>query len=122
LTTSGGVGTLMNQERNRFDDSERRLAMKKNRKKADTYRFNGHPFLHPDSIHSVTMADLESRIKEFEAKLADPNDPDDKKWTARWLSRFQEEYDKKRVGRSLKQRDKQTRRRVRLRADNRQVL
>jgi hypothetical protein len=77
--------------------------MKKNRKKADTYRFNGNPYLHKGSIHSVTMADLELRIKEFEAKLADPNDPDDRKWTARWLSRFKKELDKKRKGRSLKQ-------------------
>lgn len=86
--------------------------MKKNRKKADTYRFNGNPFLHAGSIHSVTMADLELRVKEFEAKLADPNDQDDKKWTARWLSRFQQELDKKRAGRSLKKRDKQVRRRT----------
>jgi hypothetical protein len=80
--------------------------MKKNRKKADTYRFNGHPHFHADSIHSVTMADLELRIKQFEAKLADPSDPDDKKWTARWLNRFRKELDKKREGRGLKQRVK----------------
>jgi hypothetical protein len=84
--------------------------MKKSRKSAETYRFNGNPFLHAGSIHSVSMANLESRIKEFQAKLADPNDPDDKKWTARWLSRFQKELDKKREGRSLKQREKRDRR------------
>ena len=87
--------------------------MKKNRKKADTYRFNGNLFLHVGSIHSVTMVDLEARVKEFEAKLADPNDPDDKKWTARWLSRLQKELDKKRAGRGLKQRDRRVSRRIR---------
>ncbi len=63
--------------------------MKKNRKNADTYRFNGNPSIHAHSIHPVSIADLESRIEEFEAKLSDPNDPDDPKWTARWLKRFQ---------------------------------
>lgn len=86
--------------------------MKKNRKKADTYRFNGHPYLHADSIHSVEMADLEARVKQFETKLADPDDPDDKKWTARWLERFRKEFDKKRAGRSLKQREKRDHRRT----------
>ena len=86
--------------------------MKRNRKKADTYRFNGNPFLHSDSIHSVDMAELEAWVKQFEAKLADPNDPDDKKWTARWLERFRKELDKKRSGRSLKQREKRDRRRT----------
>lgn len=85
--------------------------MKKNRKKADTYRFNGHPYLYAGSIHSVEMADLEARIRQFEAKLADPNDPDDKKWTARWLERFRKEFDKKRAGRSLKRREKRGHRR-----------
>lgn len=56
--------------------------MKKNRKNADTYRFNGNPSIHAHSIHPVSIADLESRIEEFEAKLSDPNDPDDPKWTA----------------------------------------
>ena len=87
--------------------------MKKNRRRVDTYRFNGNPFLHAGSIHSVTMAELESRIKEFRAKLANPDDPDDKKWTARWLSRFRKELDKKREGRGLKQREKRDRPRIR---------
>lgn len=78
----------------------------KNRKKADTYRFNGHPYFHAGSIHSVEMAELEVRVKQFEAKLAAPDDPDDKKWTARWLERFRKELDKKRSGRSLKQRER----------------
>lgn len=86
--------------------------MKKNRKKADTYRFNGHPYFHSDSIHSIEMADLEARIKQFETKLADPDDPDDKKWTARWLKRFRKELDKKRAGRSLKQRERRDHRRT----------
>jgi hypothetical protein len=83
--------------------------MKKNRKKADTYRFNGNPYLHAASIHSVEISDLEANVKAFEAKLADPNDPDDKKWTARWLSRFKEELAKKQKGLALKQREKRQR-------------
>lgn len=81
--------------------------MRKNRKKAEAYRFNGHPHLNPGSIHAVTIADLELEIRGFEAKLADPHDPDDKRWTARWLSRLRKELDKKRAGRSLKQRERQ---------------
>lgn len=84
----------------------------KNRKKADTYRFNGNPFLHTGSIHSVEMADLEAYVKQFEAKLADSDDPDDKKWTARRLERFRKELEKKRAGRSLKQREKRDHRRT----------
>jgi hypothetical protein len=95
--------------------------MKKNRKKADTYRFNGSPYLHSGSIHSVTMADLELRIKELEAKLSDPNDPDDRKWTTRWLSRFRQELDKKRDGRGLKQRDKRVRNPTHLRPANEDI-
>jgi hypothetical protein len=83
--------------------------MNKNRKKADTYRFNGHPFLHVGSIHSVEMAELEMRVRQFQVKLADPNDPDDKKWTACWLERFQKELNKKQAGRSLKRREKRVR-------------
>jgi hypothetical protein len=79
--------------------------MKKNRKNADTYRFNGNPSLHAHSIQSVTIPDLESRIEEFEAKLSDPDDPDDKKWTARWLKRFESELAKKRKGLALKERE-----------------
>jgi hypothetical protein len=87
--------------------------MKKNRKTADTYRFNGHPFLDAGSIHSVKIADLESHIKHFEAKLADPNDPDDKKWTASWLSRYKQELAKKRKGLALKERESREPRRTR---------
>ena len=90
----------------------RALCDEKNRKKADTYRFNGYPHLQAGSIQSVQMADLESFIKQFEAKLADPDDADDKKWTARWLERFRKELDKKRAGRSLKQREKRDHRRT----------
>lgn len=81
----------------------------KNRKHADTYRLNGNPSIRAGSIHSVEMAELERLVGVFEAKLADPNDPDDKQWTDRWLARFRKELDKKRVGRSLKQRERRTR-------------
>lgn len=87
--------------------------MKKNRKKADTYRFNGHPFLHAGSIHAVTIVTLLARIKQWEAKLADPTDPDDRKWTERWLERYRKELDKKRAGRHLKQRERANSRRSR---------
>jgi hypothetical protein len=77
--------------------------MAKNRKKTDTYRFNGNPSLQARSIHPVTMAELELWIVDWEAKLADPNDPNDKKWTERWLKRFRMELAKKRRGRGMKQ-------------------
>lgn len=80
--------------------------MKGNRKQADTYRFNGHPSFHATSIHSVTIADLEERIRDFEAKLAYPADPDDEKWTGRWLSRYKRELAKKRKGLAMKQRER----------------
>ena len=63
--------------------------------KAETYRFNGYPHCDPGSIHSVGIAELEGRIKELEAKLTDADDPDDKKWTTRWLQRYILERDKK---------------------------
>jgi hypothetical protein len=88
--------------------------MKINRKKSETYRFNGHPYFHAHSIFSVETTELEARVKQFEAKLADPNDPDDKKWTARWLARYRKELAKKERGRDLKQRQKPDRRRTRL--------
>jgi hypothetical protein len=86
--------------------------MKKNRKKADTYRLNGHPSLHAGSIRPVEMAGLEARIRQFEAKLTDPDDPDDKRWTARWLERLRRELARKRAGRRLKQRDRRRHRRT----------
>ena len=79
--------------------------MRKNRKKAETYRFNGLPFLHTQSIHPVMIAELESRISDCEAKLSDPNDPDDKNWTARMLKRYAAELTKKRKGFALKERE-----------------
>jgi hypothetical protein len=80
--------------------------MKKNRKKVETYRFNGHPFLHAGSINPVKIADLESRINELEAKLADPDDADDKRWTASWLKKYKQELAKKRKGLALKERER----------------
>ncbi len=79
--------------------------MKKNRKKAETYRFNGHPFLNPRSIHSVQIAELEDCIKEFEAKLANPYDLDAKEWVARWLKRYKQELAKKQKSQELKKRE-----------------
>ncbi len=80
--------------------------MKKNRKTADTYRFKGHPTLHAHSIHPVLVAELETRVEVLEAKLSDPNDPDDKKWTAGWLKRYTTELSKKRRGLALKERER----------------
>jgi hypothetical protein len=80
--------------------------MKKNRKRVETYRFNGNPSFHAGSIHSVTIEELESRIKELEAKLADRTNSDDKKWTERWLSRYQQELAKKRKRLELKHRER----------------
>jgi hypothetical protein len=76
--------------------------MRRDTKKADTYRFNGNPHLHSGSIRPVTITDLEARIRELEAKLANPADPDDKKWTEGWLDRYQAELAKKLDGLSLK--------------------
>jgi hypothetical protein len=90
--------------------------MKKNRKKAETYRFNGHPSFHPRSIQSVTIAELEARIEEWKAKLADYYDPDDRKWTRRWLQRYERELDKKRKGLALKEDERRKSRQVRRRA------
>jgi hypothetical protein len=80
--------------------------MRRDPKKISTYRFNGSPFLRSGSIHSVSIAELETRIRAFEAKLADPEDPDDKKWTERWLNRYRAELSKKLEGRSLKAEEK----------------
>jgi hypothetical protein len=76
--------------------------MKRDPKKASTYRFNGNPLLHSDSIRTVNITDLETRIRELEAKLADPADPDDKKWTEGWLDRYKAELSKKLDGLSFK--------------------
>ncbi len=76
----------------------------KNRKKADTYRFNGSAAFCSSSINPMQMAELGSAVAEFAAKLNDPNDSDDKKWVARWLQRFCREWEKKQAGRSQKQR------------------
>jgi hypothetical protein len=81
--------------------------MKKNRKQSETYRFNGNSYLHPRSIHAVRLEVLQSWINEYEAKLGDPDDPDDKRWTARWLRRFRLEFDKKYKGLTLKVREMQ---------------
>ena len=64
--------------------------MTSNRKYTDTYRFNG-----ASGLKSVGIAELVTLIKQYEAKLRTPNDIDDKKWTARWLKRFQRELKKK---------------------------
>ena len=81
--------------------------MKKNRKKVETYRFNGYPHLNPRSILPVKIEELKQGINELEAKLADPSDCDDKKWTAIWLKRYREELEKKQRGRELKQKERQ---------------
>ncbi len=88
-----------------------------NRKKTETYRFNGYPHLNAKSIRSFDISKLESIIEEFETKLADPNDSDDKKWTQRWLSRFEKELKKKQKGLALKQLEQAKASRVRNRKD-----
>ena len=79
----------------------------KNRKRADTYRFNGHPFFNAKSIFSVETEKLEERIKRLEAKLADPNDLDDPRWTQYWLERYQQELKKKQKGKAFKEKERQ---------------
>ena len=71
--------------------------MKTNRKKTATHRFNGVWGTKP-----VMIAELESLIEQFTQKLGDPNDPDDKRWTKRWLVRFQKELVKKERAREHK--------------------
>ncbi len=88
-----------------------------NRKKTETYRFNGYPHLNAKSIRSFDISKLESIIGEFETKLANPNDSDDKKWTQRWLSRFEKELKKKQKGLALKQLEQAKASRVRNRKD-----
>jgi hypothetical protein len=73
----------------------------KNRKKTDTYRFNGVWGMKP-----VKIAQLEEWIEEYEAKLTDANHRDDKKWVAHWLKRFRQELRKKQKGKELKRREK----------------
>ncbi len=75
--------------------------MRKNRKKADTYRFNGLW-----GMRSVDIAELKSLIRTFQGKLADPSDPDDRKWISRWLQRFLRELEKKERSLQTKQRDR----------------
>jgi hypothetical protein len=43
------------------------------RKKTRVYAFGGH------------ITKLEERIARCKSKLADPSDPDDKRWLSRWL-------------------------------------
>jgi hypothetical protein len=54
----------------------------------------------------VKMNELKALIERFQRKLEDLNDPDDKKWTARWLRRFRQEVTKKERGLETKQGDK----------------
>jgi hypothetical protein len=79
---------------------------RKNRKKVETYRFNGNSYLDPKSIQTVTIRELEMQVAELSKKLADPSDADDKKWVARWLSRFETELAKKRKGFGQKRRER----------------
>jgi hypothetical protein len=83
--------------------------MKPNRKKVDTYRFNGDPAIDPSSIRPVTIADLETRIEKYHNKLADPKDPDDKKWIATWIKRYESELTKKRRALTQKERSQSQR-------------
>lgn len=78
----------------------------KNRKKVDSYRFNGSSYFNENSIHSVNISKLEELIKEFEAKLIDPSDQDDSKWIGRWLARFKKELFKKQKSLAFKERNR----------------
>jgi hypothetical protein len=80
-----------------------------NRKKVMGYRFNGYRHCDPGSIHSVGIPQLHAGIKDLEAKLADPNDVDDKRWVARWLKVYAKELEKKRKGLFLKLQSKRGR-------------
>jgi len=84
-------------------------AVPTNRKKTETYRFNGYPHSNPGSIHSVGIAQLNFWIKEMESKLAGADDLDDKKWVTRWLKRYTQERDKKLKGVILKLQSKRSR-------------
>jgi hypothetical protein len=83
--------------------------MKKNRKKAETYRFNGLWGMEP-----VRSDELRQLIRRFRNKLGNPFNPDARKWTARWLVRFQREYARKLRSLARKQlsREKDRRRRA----------
>jgi len=74
--------------------------MASNRKKSFGFRFNG---LH--EINTVQAEELQEWIDCFEAKLADPNDADDKKWTRRWIERFKKELAKKLDSQERRQRE-----------------
>lgn len=64
--------------------------MRKNRKKSDSYRFNGI-----SEMNRVGIAELQVQIENFKKKLETVNDADAKEWTERWLKRFQQEHAKK---------------------------
>ena len=69
----------------------------------------------PTATHSCVCGDASNPdiCADVIAGVRDPDDPDDTKWTARRLERFRKELDKKRAGRSLKQREKRDHRRTR---------
>jgi hypothetical protein len=67
----------------------------KNRKRAETYRFNGSLNFDARSIRSVGIDQLQAAVSALRRKLDDPKDEDDKRWTARWLSRYEKELAKK---------------------------
>jgi hypothetical protein len=68
------------------------------RKKTMRYRLNGR-----NGIRPARIDDLQIMIDNFQAKLNDPDDLDDKKWVKRWLDRFSVELAKKEKG--LERRD-----------------
>lgn len=85
----------------------------KNRKKNEAYRFNGYTHLDEKSIRSFDISHLKSIIAKYTAKLSDPHDVDDEKWTRRWLSRFEKELNKKQNGLASKQQEQAKVRRMR---------
>jgi hypothetical protein len=77
----------------------------KNRKQADTYRFNGVWGMEP-----VLIEELERCVRYFRFKLRWRGDSDAKEWTARWLGRYERELEKKRRSRERRA-EEQTKRR-----------
>ena len=74
--------------------------MTKNRKTSDIYRFNGI-----SGLKSVETTKFKTLVDRLLAKQANPEDPDEKRWVARWLKRFQQKLAKKEKAREQRKTD-----------------